>query len=64
MYVPSRKTRGLNNQNTQLLQPVRPSNEVAREKIADFRHRLSTGQLDGADEALSPKGPPSRLKLG
>jgi hypothetical protein len=64
MYVPARATRGSDKLNAQGAPAARPSNEVAREKIAAFRQQLSTGMLDGADEVLAPRGPASQLKLG
>ena len=63
MYVQARIPRGSDNQKSPTAPTVRPAAEMAREKIAAFRQKLSTGVLDGADEVLAPKGPASQLRL-
>jgi hypothetical protein len=63
MYVQARIPRGSDNQTTPTTQAVKPAAGMAREKIAAFKQKLSTGLLDGADEALAPKGPASQLRL-
>jgi hypothetical protein len=64
MFVPGNGVRRLDDrpQREQVL--ARPSNEVARERIAEFRHKLHTGMLDGAAESLGKTGKVSELRLG